>query len=169
MARCLVTRRLPGTALDRLAAAHEVDVWPGEMPPSPEDLRDRVAEADGLLCLLTDRVDRPLLDAGARLRAIANYAVGSDNIDLEAAAARGIAVGVTPDVLTNATADLAMALLLAAARRLTEARDAVLGGRWRTWDPQAFLGLELDGATLAVVGPGRIGRAVARRAEGFGM
>jgi glyoxylate reductase len=169
MARCLVTRRLPGTALDRLAAAHDVNIWPGDMPPSPEELRVRVAGADGLLCLLTDRVDRPLLDAAPRLRAIANYAVGSDNIDLEAAAARGIPVGVTPDVLTNATADLAIALLLAAARRLPEAHAAVLAGRWRTWDPRAFLGLEFDGATLAVVGPGRIGRAVARRAEGFGM
>ena len=169
MPRCLVTRRLPGTALDRLAAAHEVDLWTGDMPPSPQELRRRAAEADGLLCLLTDRIDRALLDAAPRLRAIANYAVGSDNIDLGAAAGRGIPVGVTPDVLTNATADLAMALLLAAARRLPEAHDAVLGGRWRTWDPRAFLGLELDGASLAVVGPGRIGRAVARRAEAFGM
>jgi glyoxylate reductase len=169
MARCLVTRRLPGTAVDRLAATHDVEVWPGELPPSLEDLRDRVTDAEGLLCLLTDRVDRALLDAAPRLRAIANYAVGSDNIDLESAAARGIPVGVTPDVLTNATADLAMALLLAAGRRLAEARDAVLAGRWRTWDPRAFLGLELDGASLAVVGPGRIGRAVAHRAEAFGM
>jgi glyoxylate reductase len=122
-----------------------------------------------LLCLLTDRVDRAVLDAAPRLRAIANFAVGSDNIDLSAAAGLGIPVGVTPDVLTDATADLAMALLLAVARRLPEARDAVLAGRWRTWDPQGFLGLELAGATLAVVGPGRIGRAVARRAEAFGM
>jgi glyoxylate reductase len=169
MARCFVTRRLPGTALDRLAATHDVDIWPGELPPSPEELRERVAQADGLLCLLTDRVDRAVLEAAPGLRAIANYAVGSDNIDLAAAAARRIPVGVTPDVLTSATADLAMALLLAAGRRLVEARDAVLGGRWRTWDPNAFLGLELDGAALAVVGPGRIGRAVAHRAEAFGM
>jgi len=169
MARCFVTRRLPGTALERLAGTHEVDVWPGELPPSPEELRGRVAQAEGLLCLLTDRIDGTVLDAGPRLRAIANYAVGSDNIDVAAAAARGIPVGVTPDVLTNATADLAMALLLAAGRRLAEARDAVLAGRWRTWDPSAFLGLELDGAVLAVVGPGRIGRAVAHRAQAFGM
>jgi glyoxylate reductase len=169
MARCFVTRRLPGTALDRLAATHEVDVWPGELPPSPEELRGHVAEADGLLCLLTDRIDGAVLDVAPRLRAIANYAVGSDNIELAAAAARGIPVGVTPDVLTNATADLAMALLLAAGRRLVEARDAVLAGRWRTWDPSAFLGLELEGAALAVVGAGRIGRAVAHRAQAFGM
>jgi glyoxylate reductase len=169
MARCVVTRRLPGDALDRLAAAHEVEVWAGELPPPPEELRTLTGSADGLLCLLTDRVDRALLEAAPRLRAIANYAVGTDNVDLAATAERGIPVGVTPDVLTDATADLAMALLLAAARRLPEAREAVLAGRWRTWEPGSFLGLELRGATLVVVGPGRIGRAVARRAAAFGM
>jgi glyoxylate reductase len=169
MARVFVTRRLPGTALDRLAEAHGVDVWPGELPPGPKDLRAGVAEAEGLLCLLSDRIGPDALDAAPRLRAIANYAVGFDNIDVAAAQARGIAVGVTPDVLTDATADLAFALILAAARRLVEARDAVLAGRWRTWDPQCWLGLELHGATLAVIGAGRIGRAVARRATGFEM
>jgi glyoxylate reductase len=169
MARVFVTRRLPGTALDRLAEAHDVDVWPGELPPGPDDLRAGVAEAEGLLCLLSDRIGPDVLDAAPRLRAIANYAVGFDNIDVAAAQARGIAVGVTPDVLTDATADLAFALILAAARRLVEARDAVLAGRWRTWDPQGWLGLELHGATLAVIGAGRIGRAVARRATGFEM
>jgi glyoxylate reductase len=168
MARCVVTRRLPGPALDRLAAAHEVEVWPGELPPPADELHALVASAEGLLCLLTDRIDGALLNAAPRLRAIANYAVGTDNVDLEATAARGIPVGVTPDVLTDATADLTMALLLAAARRLPEAREAVLTGGWRTWDPQGFLGLELSGATLAIVGAGRIGRAVARRARAFG-
>jgi glyoxylate reductase len=169
MARVFVTRRLPGTALDRLAAEHEVEVWPGELPPSPGELRSRVAEAEGLLALLTDRVDEELLNAAPRLRAIANYAVGFDNIDVEAVARRGIAVGVTPDVLTDATADLAWAIMLAVARRLPEARDAVLGGAWRTWDPNGWLGVDVHGATLAVVGAGRIGRAVARRAMGFDM
>jgi glyoxylate reductase len=169
MARVFVTRRLPGTALDRLAAEHEVEVWPGELPPSPEELRSRVAEAEGLLALLTDRVDEELLNAAPRLRAIANYAVGFDNIDVEAVAKRGIPVGVTPDVLTDATADLAWAIMLAVARRLPEARDAVLGGAWRTWDPNGWLGVDVHGATLAVVGAGRIGRAVARRAMGFDM
>ncbi|MEA2393707.1 MAG: glyoxylate reductase [Solirubrobacteraceae bacterium] len=169
MARVFVTRRLPGTALDRLAAEHEVEVWPGELPPSPEELRSRVAEAEGLLALLTDRVDEELLNAAPRLRAIANYAVGFDNIDVEAVAKRGIPVGVTPDVLTDATADLAWAIMLAVARRLPEARDAVLGGAWRTWDPNGWLGVDVHGATLAVVGAGRIGRAVARRATGFDM
>ncbi|MEA2275796.1 MAG: glyoxylate reductase, partial [Solirubrobacteraceae bacterium] len=141
MARVFVTRRLPGTALDRLAAEHEVEVWPGELPPSPGELRAGVAEAEGLLALLTDRVDEELLNAAPRLRAIANYAVGFDNIDVEAVARRGIAVGVTPNVLTDATADLAWAIMLAVARRLPEARDAVLGGAWRTWDPNGWLGV----------------------------
>jgi glyoxylate reductase len=168
MARCVVTRRLPGPALDRLAAVHDVEVWPGELPPPAGDLRALAASADGLLCLLTDRIDAALLDAAPRLRAIANYAVGTDNVDLAATAERGIPVGVTADVLTDAAADLTMALLLAAARRLPEAREAVLTGGWRTWDPRGFLGLELSGATLVIVGAGRIGRAVARRAEAFG-
>jgi glyoxylate reductase len=170
VARIVVTRNLPGTALDRLrAAGHELDVWPGELPPRPEQLRELVASADGLLCLLTDRVDAALLDAAPNLVAIANYAVGSDNIDLQACAERAIPVGVTPDVLTDATADLALALILAAARNLPAAADDVRGGRWRTWEPAGWLGLELRDATLALVGPGRIGDAVAHRARAFGM
>jgi glyoxylate reductase len=132
-------------------------------------LRERVAQAEGLLCTLTERVDAALLDAAPRLHAIANYAVGTDNIDLERACERGIAVGVTPDVLTDATADLAFALLLAAARRGVEANAAVRDGRWRTWEPQGWLGADVHGATLAIVGPGRIGEALARRATGFDM
>jgi glyoxylate reductase len=132
-------------------------------------LREAVADADGLLCLLTDRVDRALLDAAPRLRAIANYAVGTDNIDLPLVRERGIRVGVTPDVLTEATADLAFALLLAAARRLTEAAADARAGRWVTWEPAGWLGADVHGATLGIVGFGRIGRAVACRAQGFGM
>src|SRR5688500_15392451 len=128
MARCVVTRRLPGPALDRLAAVHEVEVWPGDLPPAADELRALAASAEGLLCLLTDRIDGALLEAAPRLRAIANYAVGTDNVDLAATGARGIPVGVTPDVLTDATADLTMALLLAVARRLPDAREAVLTG-----------------------------------------
>lgn len=169
MASVVVTRRLPGAALERLAEAHTVTIWPGDGPPSPEDLRGLVAATEGLLCLLTDRVDERLLDAAPRLRAIANYAVGSDNVDLAAAAARGIPVGVTPDVLTDATADLTMALLLAVARQLPQAHAAVRAGGWRTWEPQGWLGLELAGATLLIVGGGRIGEAVAHRAKAFGM
>ena len=170
MARCFVTRRLPGGALDRLAAEHDVDVWPQRTPPPPEALRERTAEAEGLLCLLTDRVDQALLDASPNLRVVSNLAVGADNVDLAAAARRGIPVGYTPGVLTETTADLAFALILAAARRLPEGERAVRAGEWLTWEPDWLLGRDVHGATLAVIGPGRIGEAVARRAEaGFAM
>jgi glyoxylate reductase len=169
MARVFVTRRLPGTGLDRLAAEHDVEVWPHAMPPSREELLDRVAGADGLLSMLTERIDAELLAGAPRLRAIANYAIGFDNIDMDAVAERGIQVGVTPDVLTDATADLAWALMLAVARRVVEARQAVLDGEWRTWEPAGWLGVDVHGATLAVIGAGRIGRAVAQRASGFEM
>jgi glyoxylate reductase len=170
VARVFVTRPLPGDALDRLRTrGHEVEVWPDRLPPPPEALREQVADADALLCMLTDRVDTELLDAAPRLRAIANYAVGSDNIDLEAARARGIPVGVTPGVLTDATADIAFALILAIARRLPEGEAAVRAGEWLTWGPDWLLGRDVHGATLGIVGQGRIGAAVARRADGFGM
>ena len=169
MAAVFVTRALPGDALGRLRDAHAVTVWDGPLPPEPAVLRAAVAEAEGLLCLLTERIDGALLDAAPRLRAIANYAVGTDNIDLALVRERGIPVGVTPDVLTEATADLAFALLLAAARRLPEAEADARGGRWRTWEPAGWLGADVHGASLGIVGYGRIGRAVARRGEGFGM
>ncbi len=144
-------------------------MWPGRLPPTAEQLRAGAAEAEGLLSLLTDRIDDALLADCPHLRAIANYAVGVDNIDLAAAARRGIAVGNTPDVLTEATADLTFALLLAAARRLPEALSDAAGGDWQTWEPGRWLGADVAGATLGIVGMGRIGRAVARRAGGFGM
>jgi glyoxylate reductase len=169
MARCFVTRRLPGDALERLAAAHDVDVWPERTPPTPEDLRVHAAQAEGLLCLLTDRIDDELLDAAPSLRVISNLAVGADNVDLAATRARGIPVGYTPGVLTETTADLAFALLLAAARRLPEGARAVREAGWLTWEPDWLLGRDVHGATLAIVGMGRIGQAVARRAAGFGM
>jgi glyoxylate reductase len=169
MARIYVTRDLPGGALDRLRTEHEVVVHAGDMPPTRTGLEAGVAEAEGLLSLLTDRVDAALIERAPRLRAIANSAVGHENVDLAAAAARGIAVGNTPDVLTGATADLTLALLLAAARQLPQSARAVRDGVWRTWDPKGWLGLELDGATLGIVGMGRIGQAVKRRAEAFGM
>jgi glyoxylate reductase len=168
VARCVLTRVLPGRALDRLRASHEVEVWTGELPPEREWLQARAATADGLLCLLTDRIDAELIGGVARLCAISNFAVGVDNIDLAAAAARGISVGCTPDVLTAATADLTMALMLSVARRLPEAERDVRAGRWRTWEPSGWLGLELDQAVVAVIGAGRIGRAVATRASAFG-
>jgi glyoxylate reductase len=169
VARCFVTRQLPGPALGRLAGAHDVDVWPERMPPSYDELRRRTAQADGLLSMLTDRVDAELMESSPRLRAIANYAVGYDNVDVAAATARGIAVGNTPDVLTDATADLAFALLLSAARKLPQAAASVRAGEWVTWEPGTHLGYDVHGATLGIIGGGRIGAAVARRAAGFDM
>jgi glyoxylate reductase len=169
MARCFVTRELPGPAIDRLRASHDVDVWPERLPPGAQTLKARIAEAEGLLALLTDQVDAALIESSPRLRAISNYAVGYDNIDVEAATRRGIPVGNTPDVLTEATADLTFALLLAAARKLPEAIASVHAGDWLTWEPARYLGHDVQGATLGIVGLGRIGRAVARRAHGFDM
>jgi len=167
--RVFVTRRLPGDAVERLRATAEVDLWEGDLPPPHDALVARTSGADGLICLLTDTVDAALLAASLRLRVISNVAVGYDNIDVAAATARGIPVGNTPGVLTETTADLAFALILAAARRIVEAERFVRDGRWRTWDPNLLLGYDAHGATIGIVGMGKIGRAVARRAEGFGM
>jgi glyoxylate reductase len=170
--RVFATRRLPGGALARLAQRAELSVWEGEGAPPPEALAAGARDADGLLCLLTDRIDAELLRACPRLRAISSCSVGVDHIDLAAAAARGIPVGHTPGVLVETTADLAFGLLLAAARRIPEADRYVREGRWsfpHRWDPEALLGRDLHGATLGIVGLGAIGRAMARRAAGFGM
>ena len=169
MARCFVTRDLPGSALERLRAAHDVDLWPDRLPPPADVLRERAAQADGLLCLLTDAIDAGLIAACPDLIAISNLAVGVNNVDLAAATARDIPVGYTPDVLTESTADLTFALILAIARRLPEGMEAVRDGSWITWEPAFLLGRDVGGATLGVVGMGRIGHAVAQRAEGFAM
>lgn len=164
-----MTRRLPGDALERLAGSHDVGVWECDEPIPRDELLARAAGCEGLLSTLVDAIDAELIGALPDLRAIANYAVGTDNVDLEAAAARGIPVGNTPDVLTETTADLAFALILAAARGLLSAADDVREGRWATWSPEGWLGRDVHGATLGIVGAGAIGRAVARRGEGFGM
>jgi len=169
MARCLVTRSLPGTAVDRLAAEHEVEVWPQRLPPGRDVLGDRLAGGvEGLLCMLTDPVDAELIAAAPVLRAISTYAVGTDNIDLAAAAERGIPVGHTPDVLTETSADLALALMLAVMRRIPAGDAEVRAGEWLTWEPARLLGHDLHRATVGIVGLGRIGEAVKRRVEGFG-
>jgi glyoxylate reductase len=169
MAHVFVSRQLPGSALDRLRGAHHTTVWPEQLPPTQAQLRECAAGADALLTLLTDRIDAELISAAPNLKVIANYAVGYDNIDVDAATARSIAVGNTPDALTEATADLAFALLMAAGRRIAEAAGAARAGAWKTWDPGAFLGADIYGATIGIIGLGRIGQAVARRAAGFGM
>lgn len=167
--RVFVTRRMPGNALERLAAEADVDLWPQDTPPSYENLTLHTSRADALVCMLTDRIDAQLIEAAPRLRVISQMAVGYDNVDIAAATARGIPVGNTPGVLTDATADLAFALILAVARRVVEAEGFLRAGQWHTWDPSGLLGLELAGATLGIVGYGKIGQAVARRARGFGM
>jgi glyoxylate reductase len=167
--RVYVTRHLPEAAFGRLSADCEVEIWDREVPPPYQVLREGVADKDGLLCLLTDQVDAALLDATPGLRVISQCAVGYDNIDVSAATARGIPVGNTPGVLTDATADFAFTLLMAAARRVGEALDFVRSGQWQTWGLTLLLGQEVYGANLGIVGLGRIGQAVARRARGFDM
>lgn len=165
-----VTRRLPGEApIERLRAAAAVDLWPDDAPPPPETLASRAAPCRALLTMLTDRVDGALLDRCPELRIVSNMAVGYDNIDVQAASDRGVLVTNTPGVLTEATADLAFALLLAQARRLPEGEHAVRAGAWGTWHPTWLLGAEVHGMTLGIVGAGRIGQAVARRARAFDM
>jgi lactate dehydrogenase-like 2-hydroxyacid dehydrogenase len=147
----------------------EAEVWPHEDPPTSEDLRAAVADKQGLLSLLTDAIDAVIIGAAPNLQVISNCAVGVDNVDLKAASARRIPVGNTPDVLTDATADMAFALLLASARRLVEGVEYVKAGKWKTWDLSLLLGADLVGRTLGIIGFGRIGKAVARRARGFGL
>jgi glyoxylate reductase len=164
VSRVFVTRRIPGPALTRVDA----EVWAGPGAVPQETLRARAREAEGLLAMLTDRVDAEVIHGAPSLRALSNYAVGVDNIDLDAATARGIPVGHTPDVLTETTGDLALALMLGIARRLVEGDRAVRAGEWRAWEPEFLLGRDLHGSTVGIIGMGRIGRAVARRVEGFG-
>ena len=147
-ARVFVTRRLPGDALARLEAEHDVEVWPERLPPPRAELLARAPQLEGLLSLLTDPVDSELIEAAPNLRAISNYAVGVDNVDVDAATARGIPVGNTPGVLTESTADLALALMLGIARRLAEGEGFVRSGEWATWEPGLMLGRDLHGATV---------------------
>jgi glyoxylate reductase len=168
--RVFVTRVIPEIGLALIRQHCQADIWPDELPPSYDAMLERVRGVEGILSLLTDRIDARLLDAaGPQLKVISQYAVGYDNIDVQEAARRGIQVGNTPGVLTETTADLAFALLMAAARRLMEGVDFVRAGRWKAWGPTLLLGCDIHGATLGIVGLGRIGQAVARRAAGFDM
>jgi len=166
-----VTREIPDAGLALLAGACErMDVHGGEGPPSREELLAGVKGRDGVLCLLSDRIDAEVLDAaGAGLKGVANYAVGYDNVDVGEATARGIPVSNTPGVLTETTADLAWALLFAAARRIAESDRLVRSGAWKGWGPKQMLGVDVHGKVLGIVGAGRIGCALARRSVGFGM
>ena len=167
--RVLVTRPIPEKGLALVRAACDMKLWEDEMPPTREELLREVADCEGLLSLLTEGIDDEVMAAAPQLRVISNMAVGYDNVDVEAATARGLPVGNTPGVLTETTADLTFALLLAAARRLPEGERYIKEGKWVTWMPMLLLGPDVYGATLGIIGLGRIGQAVARRARGFDM
>ncbi len=167
--KIFVTRLIPDEGLAMLREVVEMQVWEGELPPPRDVLLKEVRTIDGLVSLLTDRIDGELMDSNPRLKVVSNYAVGFDNIDIPGATARGIPVGNTPGVLTDTTADLAFTLLMASARRIQESIDYVRAGKWKTWGPMLLTGQDIHGATLGVVGLGRIGQGMAKRAGGFGM
>lgn len=168
--RVFVSRKIPDEGLAPLMQRTKADVWPEELPPPRDELLRRVEGVDAFLSLLTDVVDDELLDrAGPQLKVVSNYAVGFDNIDVPACSRRGIAVGNTAGVLTETTADAAFALLMAAARRIPEGYDYVRQDRWKTWGPMLLLGPDIHHSTLGILGFGRIGREVAKRAVGFDM
>lgn len=169
--KVFVTRIIPDKGL-AMVRQHDwdIEVWQDPLPPPYEVLLQKVKGLDGLLCLLTDKIDANLMDAsGPQIKVISQMAVGFDNIDVPAATQRGIPIGNTPGVLTDATADFAWALLMSAARRVVEGDKFTRAGKWKTWGPIDFLGPDVSGATLGIVGFGRIGQAVAKRAAGFDM
>jgi len=168
MARVLVTRQLPPGGLDPLQG-HELLQRDGDQPLSHQELVEAAAGVEAIVCLLTDRIDQEVLTAGPNLRAVGNVAVGYDNVDVAAAERAGVAVCNTPGVLDETTADVAFGLILAASRRFSEAERDLRAGRWHGWGINQYLGHDVHGATLGLVGYGRIGRAVGRRGEGFGM
>lgn len=164
-----MTRVIPDAGLKMVMERCEAEVWPEETPPPYEVILQKVKGCEGLLSLLTDRIDARLMDEAPRLRVISQFAVGFDNIDVRAATDRGIPVGHTPGVLTDTTADFAFALLMAVARRVVEGTDYVRAGKWKTWGPTLLLGQDVHHATLGLIGFGRIGQGMARRASGFDM
>lgn len=171
MSKIFVTRKIPTLGIELLAKNHDVQVWPGQDPPPREELLKRVVGCVGVLSMLSDKMDQQLMEAaGGSLRGIANFAVGYNNIDVKVAKSRGIQVGNTPGVLTNATADIAVGLILAAGRCFGPAIHNVEKLEWRNWEPMMFLGKEFEGKTLGIIGMGRIGYAVAKRMHGgWGM
>lgn len=167
--RIAMTRKIPAVAEEILKELGDVDVWPEQLPPSPEKLLELASGRDGLVTTLNDRIDGAFLDQVPEVKVVSNFAVGFDNIDVDACTQRGVAVCITPDVLTDTTADFAFALLMAAARRVSESHQSIPKGEWKTWEPLGYLGQDVHGATLGIVGMGRIGVAMAKRASGFGM
>jgi glyoxylate reductase len=161
--KVFVSRVIPEAGLKRIKDHSDAEIWTDPLPPPYAVLRQKVTGCDGLVALLTDKIDAALMDAAPRLKVVSNYAVGFNNIDVAAATERGICVGNTPGVLTDATADMAFCLLIAAARRVVEGHQYTLAGKWKTWEPLGHLGQDLAGRTLGIVGMGRIGYAMAQR------
>ncbi|HVA50182.1 MAG TPA: D-glycerate dehydrogenase [Pirellulales bacterium] len=165
--KVFVTRIIPAAGLDRIRAACDADIWPEQLPPPGDVLLERIRGCEGALTLLTDKIDAEVMDAaGPQLKVISNYAVGFNNVDLAEATRRGIRVGNTPGVLTEATADLAFALLISAARHVVAGHRYVLAGQWKTWEPLGHIGQDLWGKTIGIVGMGRIGHAMAKKCHG---
>lgn len=164
-----VTRIIPDVGLDLIKANCNAEIWTEQLPPPYETIKEKIADCDGLVSLLTDRIDAELMDSAPKLKVIANYAVGFNNIDIPAATERGIAVGNTPGVLTDATADMAFCLLISAARRVVEGDKYSRDGKWKTWEPLGHLGQDLVNRTLGIVGMGRIGYAMAKRCRAWDM
>ena len=168
--KVFISRNIPDAGLAAIRAACDVDLWPDQLPPPADELLRRVKDCDGLVSLLTDRIDGALLDAAPKLKVVSNYAVGFNNVDVPACTARGVCVGNSPGVLTDATADIAVTLMLAAARCIGAGTADAKNGKWLTWEPLGWLGQDLVGRTLGIVGMGRIGFAAAKRLHhGWGM
>ncbi|MCG7334975.1 D-glycerate dehydrogenase [Sporosarcina sp. ACRSM] len=169
-ARIFITRKMEEQVVAPLREKFDVRMWDSESEKAPRDVLLReVVEADALWSVTADSIDQEVLMAAPKLKIVSNMAVGYNNIDLEVAKERGIIVTNTPDVLTNTTADLAFGLLIATARRLMEAEDTLRKGQWTSWSPMGYTGMDVGGAKLGIIGMGRIGEAVARRAKGFDM
>lgn len=168
-AKVFVTRIIPEAGLNLVQAACDVTLWEAELPPPYDVLMEEAKKSDGLLTLLSDRIDANLMDAAPQLKVVSQMAVGFDNIDIQAATERQLPIGNTPGVLSDTTADFAFALLMAAGRRIGEGERFVRAGKWKTWGPKLLMGQDIFGATLGIVGMGRIGLAMARRAQGFNM
>ncbi len=167
--KVLLTRQLPEVAIEKLEESVDLEIFPYDRVMTPEELKEEVKDKDGLLCLLTDIISPALMDGAPKLKVISNYAVGYNNIDVDAATQRKIIVTHTPDVLTETTADMTFGLMMMTARRVLEAGDLLRSGNWKGWSPMQFMGTDIHGSTLGIIGMGRIGKALTKRARGFNM
>ena len=167
--KVFVTRIIPEEGLSLVREACDMELWEHELPPPREVLLEKIKDKVGVLSLLTDKIDAELMDANPQIRVVSNFAVGFDNIDIKAATERGLPIGNTPGVLTDTTADIAFTLLMATARRISESIDYVRAAKWKTWGPMLLMGQDIHKATLGIIGFGRIGQGMAKRASGFDM